>query len=160
MTNRQRRRWHNIPMEAEKKLHRKFVKFVLFLFSLVGEPNLNSANVNTRVSRVSFLIENSVKLPVRRMSCGARVALFFSLYWKSMVVVIAPIALMPVILLNQGGEKPVSFRSISIHNILDNQSNDFIFRRHSGVCMSLCWWQFIGAPKRYHCVCVSWFPIY
>lgn len=48
-----------------------------------------------------------ITLPVRKISCWKRFTLFLSLYWKSMVVVITPFALLPIILLN---DIPVSIK--------------------------------------------------
>lgn len=52
-----------------------------------------------------------VTLPVRKISCCNRFSRFLSLYWKSLIVVITPLALLPIILLN---DIPVS------HNLVVN----------------------------------------
>lgn len=41
-----------------------------------------------------------ITLPVRKLSCWSRFTRFLSLYWKSLVVVITPFALLPIIILN------------------------------------------------------------
>lgn len=41
-----------------------------------------------------------MSVPRRRISCGARFSLFLSIYWKSILVVVTPFILLPIILKN------------------------------------------------------------
>lgn len=52
-----------------------------------------------------------ITLPVRKISFCNRVKRFLSLYWKSMIVVLTPLVLLPIIILNEVGQEktqPVS----------------------------------------------------
>lgn len=112
-----------IPMATLKKSYRKFQRIssiVIHFFFLAKKrrrlfskwkiPLIHGKKPNCTIKcewimmfpRIIYFFfpHNSITLPVRKLSCWGRFTRFLSLYWKSMVVCITPIALLPIILLH------------------------------------------------------------
>lgn len=155
------------PMEMEKKSHRK---------SIVAPANwLHNTFKLIHFCLVCFVMEFDnyrIALPVRKISCCTRFSRFLSLYWKSLIVVITPIALLPIIILH---DIPVSSQSahvtcvwpmwmtpstflarfsFSVDAIDTHFSHKNWFHFSNFVaCTSYFWWPYSGVVKHFHYVC-------
>lgn len=49
---------------------------------------------------VIFFVFSRMKVPLRKLSCGTRISKFISIYWRSLIVVLTPLLLLPIILEN------------------------------------------------------------
>lgn len=106
---------------------------------------------------VIFFVFSRMKVPLRKLSCGTRISKFISIYWRSLIVVLTPLLLLPIILENNTPVSNAHWRTwtkTKQKQVAQKSEMIFcmLFHSNSDAYTLSYWWRYSGAVRRCHYV--------